>query len=83
MHQYKDGTIATLQEPVKRRRFNRYGDMESYSGLIRIDFDDDDFDDEDDDDFDIFEFFRHSLLLDTETESDFSDLFELSDEFFI
>ena len=73
--------MAELPEPSRRHRLNRHGHLESYSSVVRIDFD---FSDDEDDDFDIMEFFRHSLLWEHETtESDFSDLFELSDEFLI
>jgi hypothetical protein len=68
-----------LPAPTKRHRYNREGRLESYSSIVRIDFD---FSDDEDDDFDILEFFRHSLLWDPDTDSeDFSDLFDLSDEF--
>lgn len=77
MHQYKDGRIANLPEP--RRRYNRDGNLENYSNFVRIDFNISD--DDEDDEFDLFEFFRQNLLWDTDTESDFSDFFELSSEF--
>lgn len=83
LHQYKDGSLADLPEPTRRYRLNRNGLAEAYSNIIRIDFD---FSDDENDDFDILEFFRHSLLWDTENEdneSDQSDIFELSDEFLI
>lgn len=80
LHQYRDGRIADLPAPTKRHRLNRDGNLEAFSNIVRIDFD---FSDDEEDDFDILEFFRHSLLWDTETDSDFSDLFELSDEFLI
>lgn len=81
LHQYKDGRNADLPDPAKRRRFNRYGDLESYSNLVRIDFDYSD-DDEEVNEFDIIEFLRnHLMLVDTDDESDLSELFELSSEF--
>lgn len=79
LHQYKDGRMAQLPEPTKRRRFNREGNLESYSNIVRIDFNFSDEDDEDELDF-LF-FLRQNLMGDTDTESDFSDIFELSSEF--
>jgi hypothetical protein len=72
-----------LPEPIKRRRINRHHLFsESYSGIVTVDFD---FSDDEDDDFDILEFFRHSLLWDNNetSDSDISDLFELSNEVLI
>lgn len=80
LHRYRDGRLAELPAPVKRHRLNRDGNLEAFSNIVRIDFD---FSDDDEDDFDILEFFRHSILWDTETDSDYSDMFELSDEFLI
>ena len=80
MHQNKDGTLAELPEPTKRRRFNHNGELETYSNMIHIDFD---FSDDEDDEFDLLEFFRQNLLWDNESDSEFSDFFELSDEFLI
>lgn len=77
LHKNKDGTLAQLPDPTRRLRYNRSGGVESYSNVVTIDFDFSD----DDDEFDFLEFFRHNILWDTETESDFSDLFELSDDF--
>lgn len=79
LHQYKDGRIAQLPEPVKRRRFNRDGDLETYSNMVRIDLNYSD--DEDDDELDLMFFLRSNLIGDTDTESDFSDFLELSTEF--
>lgn len=42
LHRNKDGTIAQLPDPTRRRRFNRFGDSELYSNIINIDFDYDD-----------------------------------------
>ncbi len=78
MHQNKDGSLAELPEPTKRRRFNYNGDLETYSNMIHIDFD---FSDDEDDEFDLLEFFRQNLVWDNESDSDISDFFELSDEF--
>lgn len=79
LHRNKDGTLAELPEPKKRHRLNRDEFSESYSNVVTVDFD---FSDDEDDDFDILEFFRHSLLWEHETsESEFSELFEFSDEF--
>ena len=78
MHQNKDGSLAELPEPAKRRRFNYNGDLETYSNMIHIDFD---FSDDEDDEFDLLEFFRQNLVWDNESDSDISDFFELSDEF--
>lgn len=55
-HKYPDGTEAELPSPTQRRRLNRDGLLESFSNMVRIDFDtsydDDDayIDDDDDDD---------------------------------
>ncbi len=78
MHQNKDGSLAELPEPTKRRRFNYNGDLETYSNMIHIDFD---FSDDEDDEFDLLEFFRQNLVWDNESDSEISDFFELSDEF--
>jgi len=80
LHRYRDGTLADLPAPTKRHRYNRDGNLEGFTNIVRIDFD---FSDDEDDDFDILEFFRHSLLWDTETDSDYSDILELSDEYLI
>lgn len=83
LHRYKDGSIAVLPEPTRRRRLNRHHLFsESYSGVVTVDFD---FSDDEEDDFDILEFFRHSLLWDNNdtSDSDISDLFELSNEVLI
>lgn len=78
MHRYRDGTLAQLPEPKKRHRFNGNGLSEAYSTLVTVDFD---FSDDEENDFDILEFFRNSQLWENEeTDSDFSNLFELSDE---
>lgn len=80
MHQNKDGTLAELPEPTKRRRFNNNGDLETYSNMIHIDFD---FSDDEDEEFDLLAFFRQNLLWENESDSEFSDFFELSDEYLI
>ncbi len=82
LHQYKDGRLADLPDPTKRRRFNRFGNMEAYSNLVRIDFDYSD-DEDEVNELDIIEFLRHHFMLggETDDESDLSDLFELSSEF--
>lgn len=81
LHQNRDGTLASLPEPQRRHRINRSGYVESFSNVVTVDFD---FSDDEDDDFDILEFFRHSLLWENETsDSDISDLFELSNEVLI
>jgi hypothetical protein len=66
-----DGTIAELPSPTQRRRLNHNGVLESFSNLVRVDFDFSD----DDSDYDIFEFIRNNLISDNiDTESDFSEL---------
>jgi hypothetical protein len=81
LHQHKDGRLADLPDPTKRRRYNRLGNIESYSNLVRIDFDYSD-DEDEQNEFDIIEFLRHHFMVgDTDDESDLSDLFELSSEF--
>ena len=81
LHQNKDGSLVNLPDPTRRRRFNRFGETEAYSNLVRIDFDYSDEDDEETE-FDILEFLRHHFLIgETDEESDLSDLFELSSEF--
>lgn len=49
LHRNKDGSIAQLPDPTKRRRFNRFGDSELYINLINIDleFDDESYSDSD------------------------------------
>ena len=79
MHQYKDGRLATdLPEPTRRRRFNRFGRLEDFHSLVRIEFDfsDDEDDDSDDDGFDIMELVRRSFY-----DPRISDLFEFQDLF--
>lgn len=78
LHRYHDGTKAELPEPKKRHRFNQNGLSEAYSTLVTVDFD---FSDDETDDFDILEFFRNSLLWENEeSDSNYSNMFELSDE---
>ncbi|CAF0811633.1 unnamed protein product [Brachionus calyciflorus] len=88
LHRNKDGSIAQLPDPTRRRRINRFGDSELYSDLIDIGFDlDNDEDDssdyydtDDDDDFNMYMYLRQNMFDDLD-DSDFlefaSDLFNL------
>jgi hypothetical protein len=58
LHRNKDGTIPDLPEPGKRRRFNRFGDLESYSNFIEVNFD---YSDDEDEEYDLIEFLRNHL----------------------
>ncbi len=70
-----------MPDPQKRYRYNRSGLVESFTNIVRVDFDfSDDFDYEDD--FDLIEFFTNNLIWDTDTDyDDYEDIFEISDEF--
>ena len=68
-----------MPSPTQRRRLNHSGILESFSNIIRVDFDNSD--ESGDDDYDIFEFLRQNLINETlDTESDFSEL-SMSDLF--
>lgn len=73
LHQNKDGTLVELPEPQKRYRPDYNNE---YSSVVTVYFD---FSEDEDDDFDVLEFFRSNVQWENDTsDSDVSDLFELS-----
>jgi hypothetical protein len=64
LHRNKDGSIPDLPAPGRRRRFNRFGDLESYSRLIRIDLD---YSDDEDEEYDLIEFLQNHIDWDDES----------------